>query len=135
MVLLLAAYNPENDTFETVTECGIGYTDEDLSKLPRMLQEHVVRYKHPRVNSTLRADVRFEPNVTVEILRRNHPEYSPRMRCGLYSEMERTCYRVPKFTGNHGWDKAPEDMATSGGMLEMCPTQLKKIIEAWLREE
>ena len=31
--LLLAAYNPDNDTFETVTKCGTGFTDEDLAKL------------------------------------------------------------------------------------------------------
>jgi len=35
--LLLAAYNPDNDTFETVTKCGTGFTDEDLAKLPKMM--------------------------------------------------------------------------------------------------
>ncbi len=51
--LLLAAYNSENDTFETVTKCGTGFTDEDLAKLPRMLEKHIVAHKHPRVNSML----------------------------------------------------------------------------------
>ena len=31
--LLLATYNDENDTFETVTKCGTGFTDKDLAKL------------------------------------------------------------------------------------------------------
>lgn len=35
--LLLAAYNPDNDTFETVTKCGTDFTDEDLAKLPKMM--------------------------------------------------------------------------------------------------
>ncbi|MGB9842681.1 MAG: ATP-dependent DNA ligase, partial [Candidatus Bathyarchaeales archaeon] len=30
--LLLAAYNPETDTFETVTKCGTGFTDKDLAE-------------------------------------------------------------------------------------------------------
>jgi len=28
--LLLAAYNPDNDTFETITKCGTCFTDKDL---------------------------------------------------------------------------------------------------------
>ncbi|MEM1756641.1 MAG: ATP-dependent DNA ligase, partial [Candidatus Bathyarchaeia archaeon] len=40
--LLLAAYNPKNDTFETVTKCGTGFTDEDLAKLPEILNKHVI---------------------------------------------------------------------------------------------
>jgi DNA ligase-1 len=66
--LLLAAYNTDADTFETVTKCGTGFTDEDLAKLPRTLQKHVVSHKHPRVSSMLEADVWFEPSVVLEIL-------------------------------------------------------------------
>ncbi|TEU04542.1 ATP-dependent DNA ligase, partial [Candidatus Bathyarchaeota archaeon] len=33
--LLLTAYNPKIDMFETVTKCGTGFTDEDLKKLPK----------------------------------------------------------------------------------------------------
>jgi DNA ligase-1 len=61
--LLLAAYNPESDTFETVTKCGTGFTDEDLAKLPKMLEKHKISHKHPRVNSMIEADVWFEPVV------------------------------------------------------------------------
>jgi DNA ligase-1 len=66
--LLLAAHNPESDTFETVTKCGTGFSDEDLAKLPKLMEKHVVSHKHPRVNSTLEADVWFEPAAVVEIL-------------------------------------------------------------------
>jgi DNA ligase-1 len=66
--LLLAAYNPDNDTFEAVTKCGTGFTDEDLAKLPKMMQKHIIPHKHPRVDSVLEADVWFEPAVVIEIL-------------------------------------------------------------------
>ncbi|MFQ6074246.1 MAG: ATP-dependent DNA ligase, partial [Candidatus Bathyarchaeia archaeon] len=33
--LLLAAYDPDEDVFKTVTKCGTGFTDEDLAKLPK----------------------------------------------------------------------------------------------------
>jgi DNA ligase-1 len=47
--LLLAVYNHETDTFETVTKCGIGFTDENLAKLPKMMQKGVIQDKHPRL--------------------------------------------------------------------------------------
>jgi DNA ligase-1 len=129
--LLLAAYNPENDTFETVTKCGTGFTDEDLAKLPKMLQKHIVQHKHPRVNSTLEADVWFEPNVTIEILGAEIT-LSPIHTCAVDSVRKGSglAIRFPRFTGNYRPDKAPEDATTSGEILEMYRNQLKKISEA-----
>jgi DNA ligase-1 len=129
--LLLATYNPENDTFETVTKCGTGFTDEDLAKLPKMLQKHIVQHKHPRVNSTLEADVWFEPNVTIEILGAEIT-LSPIHTCAIDSVRKGSglAIRFPRFTGNYRPDKAPEDATTSGEILEMYRNQLKKISEA-----
>jgi DNA ligase-1 len=129
--LLLAAYNPENDTFETVTKCGTGFTDEDLAKLPKMLQKQIVQHKHPRVNSTLETDVWFEPNVTIEILGAEIT-LSPIHTCAIDSVRKGSglAIRFPRFTGNYRPDKAPEDATTSGEILEMYRNQLKKISEA-----
>ncbi len=66
--LLLATYNDETDTFETVTKCGTGFTDKDLAQLYEMLQKHVIPRKNSRVQSILEADVWFEPAVVLEIL-------------------------------------------------------------------
>jgi DNA ligase-1 len=128
--LLLAAYNPENDTFETVTKCGTGFTDEDLAKLPKMLQNHVVAHKHPRINSTLEADVWFEPSLTIEILGAEIT-LSPIHTCAMDSIRKGSglAIRFPRFTGNYRPDKAPEDATTSGEILEMYRNQLKKISE------
>jgi DNA ligase-1 len=128
--LLLAAYDPENDTFETVTKCGTGFTDEDLAKLPKMLAKHVVKRKHPRVNSTLEADVWFEPVAVIEVLGAEIT-LSPIHTCGMDSVRKGSglAVRFPRFTGNYRVDKSPEDATTSSEILEMYRRQLKRISE------
>jgi DNA ligase-1 len=128
--LLLAAYNAEDDTFETVTKCGTGFTDADLAKLPSMLEKHVVEHRHPRVNSLLDADVWFEPVVVIEVLGAEIT-LSPIHTCAMDSVRKGSglAIRFPRFTGNYRVDKAPEDATTSAEVLEMYHNQLKKITE------
>jgi DNA ligase-1 len=129
--LLLAAYNPDNDTFETVTKCGTGFMDEDLAKLPKMLEKHVIVHKHSRVNSMLEADVWFEPSVAIEILGAEMT-LSPIHTCAMDSIRRGSglAIRFPRFTGKYRPDKAAEDATTTGEILEMYQKQLKKIAEA-----
>jgi DNA ligase-1 len=128
--LLLAAYNPENDTFETVTKCGTGFTDEDLAKLPKMMQKHVIPHRHPRVNSTLEANVWFEPVAVLEILGAEIT-LSPIHMCAMDSIRKGNglAIRFPRFTGNYRLDKAAEDATTAEEIVEMYKSQLKKISE------
>jgi len=129
--LLLAAYNSENDTFETVTKCGTGFTDEDLAKLPKMMEKHVVLHKHSRVNSTLEADVWFEPAAVIEILGAEIT-LSPIHTCAMDSVRKGSglAIRFPRFTGNYRLDKAAEDATTVNEVVEMYRKQLKKISES-----
>jgi DNA ligase 1 len=126
--LLLAAYNSEGDTFETVTKCGTGFTDEDLANLPKMLGKHVVKLKHSRVDSMLDADVWFEPAVVLEVLGAE-VTLSPIHTCakGSVRKGSGLAIRFPRFTGKYRVDKGPEDATTSSEMLEMYQGQLKKI--------
>ncbi|MEM4826993.1 MAG: ATP-dependent DNA ligase, partial [Desulfurococcaceae archaeon] len=39
--LLMAAYNPEEDVFETVCKVGSGFKDEDLDRLPEILKPYI----------------------------------------------------------------------------------------------
>ncbi|MEM2642767.1 MAG: ATP-dependent DNA ligase, partial [Candidatus Bathyarchaeia archaeon] len=112
--LLLAAYNPENDTFETVCKCGTGFTDEDLAKLPEMMKKHVIRHKHPRVNSLIEADVWFEPKVVIEVLGAEIT-LSPIHTCAMNTIRQGNglAIRFPRFTGNYRLDKAAEDATTT----------------------
>jgi DNA ligase-1 len=129
--LLLAAYNSETDTFETVTKCGTGFTDKDLANLPEMLEKHVVPRKHSRVQSTLEADVWFEPKVVLEILGAEIT-LSPIHTCAMDSIRKGSglAIRFPRFTGNYRVDKAAEDATTSAEVVEMYRRQLKQISEA-----
>ena len=128
--LLLAAYNPETDVFETVTKCGTGFTDKDLANLPEMLRKHVVPRKHSRVQSMLEADVWFEPKVVLEILGAEIT-LSPIHTCAMDSIRKGSglAIRFPRFTGNYRVDKAAEDATTSAEVVEMYRGQLKKISE------
>jgi DNA ligase-1 len=128
--LLLAAYNPENDSFETVTKCGTGFTDEDLAKLPEMMRKHIIQHKHPRVDSMIEADVWFEPVVAIEILGAEIT-LSPIHTCAMGSIRKESglAIRFPRFTGNYRLDKSAEDATTSAEILEMYRNQLKTISE------
>ena len=128
--LLLAAYNPENDTFETVTKCGTGFTDEDLAKFPKMMKKHVILHKHSRVNSLMEADVWFEPVVVLEILGAEIT-LSPIHTCAMNAIRQGSglAIRFPRFTGNYRLDKAAEDATTINEIFEMYRRQLKKIEE------
>ncbi len=128
--LLLATYNPDDDTFETVTKCGTGFTDEDLAKLHEMLQNHVVPKRNSRVKSTLEADVWFEPAVVLEILGAE-VTLSPIHMAAMNSIRKESglAIRFPRFTGKYRTDKAPEDATTSKEIVEMYKGQLKKIGE------
>jgi DNA ligase-1 len=129
--LLLAAYNSQNDTFETVTKCGTGFTDEDLAKLPKMMQKYVIPRKHPRVNSMLEADVWFEPMTVLEILGAEIT-LSPIHTCamGAIRKGSGLAIRFPRFTGNYRVDKAAEDGTTVEEVVEMYQKQLKKISQS-----
>jgi DNA ligase 1 len=128
--LLLATYNHEADTFETVTKCGTGFTDKDLAQLHEMLQKHVVPRKNSRVKSTLEADVWFEPSLVLEILGAE-VTLSPIHMAAMDSIRRGSglAIRFPRFTGKYRTDKAPEDATTSKEIVEMYQGQLKKISE------
>ena len=126
--LLLATYNPDTDTFETVTKCGTGFTDKDLANIPEMLQKHMIPRKHSRVQSMLEADVWFEPAVVLEILGAEIT-LSPIHMCAMDSIRKGSglAIRFPRFTGKYRLDKAAEDATASVEVVEMYRSQLKKI--------
>jgi len=128
--LLLAAYDPDEDEFETVTKCGTGFTDEDLAKIPKMLEKHKLQRKSPRVNSTLETDLWFEPKIVIEVIGAEitlspiHTAAMDRIRKG-----SGLAIRFPRFTGNYRVDKAAEDATTTEEIVEMYKSQLKKVAE------
>jgi len=126
--LLLASYNPDSDTFETVCKVGSGFTDEDLEKIPETMDSHRIPHKHPRVVSKLDADVWFEPKTVLEIIGAEIT-LSPTHTCAMNAIREGSglAIRFPRFTGNYRLDKSAQDATTVDEIVEMYKGQLKKI--------
>jgi len=126
--LLMAVYNRGNDVFETLCKLGSGFTDEDLSNLPTMIQPSLDKQKHPRVNSLMQPDVWLIPSRVLEVAA-DEITLSPLHTCGRDSVRVGSglALRFPRFTGNWRNDKAPEDATTSQELLGMYKNQLKKI--------
>jgi DNA ligase-1 len=126
--LLLAAYDPETDTFKTVCKLGSGFTDEDLQKLPQIMEKHKIPHIHPRVQSTLEADVWFEPKIVIETIGAEIT-LSPIHTCAMDKIRKESglAIRFPRFTGNYRLDKSAEDATTEKEIIEMYHSQLKKI--------
>ena len=129
--LLLATYNSDADTFETVTKCGTGFTDKDLIQLRDTLAKHVIPRKNSRVQSMLQADVWFEPSLVLEILGAEIT-LSPIHMSAIDSIRKGSglAIRFPRFTGKYRTDKAPENATTASEIVEMYRAQLKKISES-----
>ncbi len=125
--LLMAAYNPEKDVFETVCKVGSGFKDEDLDTLPEMLKPYIIEKRHPRVVARMEPDVWVTPALVAEIIGAELT-LSPLHTCCLDKVKPGVgiSIRFPRFIR---WrdDKGPEDATTSKELLEMYMNQLKKI--------
>jgi DNA ligase-1 len=126
--LLMAAYEPDTDTFKTVCKLGSGFDDETLFSLPEMLRKYEVPERHPKVDSRLEADRWFEPAVVIEVLGAEIT-LSPMHTCGLDAVKEGSglAIRFPRFTGRWREDKGPRDATTVGELISMYKSQLKKV--------
>ncbi len=128
--LLLTAYDAKGDIFRTTCKCGSGFTDEDLNKLPKLLEKYKIDHKHPRVDSKIVADTWFVPGLVIEVIGAEIT-LSPIHTCGLNSIRPGSglAVRFPRFTGRYRTEKSPEDSTSTEEILEMYKNQLKKIGE------
>ncbi|MEM2009839.1 MAG: ATP-dependent DNA ligase [Thermosphaera sp.] len=127
--LLMASYNPSNDTFETVCKVGSGFTDEDLEKIPELIKPYIKDRKPLRVVAKVEPDVWVEPALVAEIIGAELT-LSPVHTCayGRLKSDAGVSIRFPRFIR---WrdDKGPEDATTSDELIEMYKMQLKRISE------
>ncbi|RLF66915.1 MAG: ATP-dependent DNA ligase [Thermoplasmata archaeon] len=128
--LLMATFNPEENTFETVCKLGTGFDDRTLQKLPEIFRPYLRQGKHPLVKSNIEADYWFDPVVVLEVqgaeitLSPVHTCARDRVKPGYGLAI-----RFPRFTGRWRRDKKPEDATTSDEVLEMYKKQLRKVGE------
>jgi DNA ligase-1 len=124
--LLLASYNQDQDTFDSICKVGTGFTDEHLDQLYQILSSKVTIKKNPRINSGIEADVWFEPEMVIEIVASEitlspvHTAAKDVIRKGSGLAL-----RFPKFTGKIRMEKAPEDATTNDEVVSLYRSQKK----------
>lgn len=127
--LLMAAYDPQDDSFKTVCKMATGFTDEELEKMNEMLKPHIIPRKHHRVDSQMKPDVWIEPIFVAEVLGAEIT-LSPIHTCayGKIKEGAGLSIRFPRFVR---WreDKRPEDATTVEEIAEMYVKQLRRVEE------
>jgi DNA ligase-1 len=123
--LLMASFDPEEDTFRTVCKVGSGFTDEDLLNFPDLLDGERVEDKPRNVDSMLKAEVWFTPKVVMEVLG-DEITLSPIHTCafGRLREESGLAIRFPRFQRLRQ-DKAPEDTTTVDEIVDMYRAQLR----------
>jgi DNA ligase-1 len=124
--LLLATYNQEDDTFDSICKVGTGFTDENLDQLYQILSDKVTLKKNPRIDSGMEADVWFEPELVIEIVA-SEITLSPIHRTAkdVIRKGSGLALRFPKFTGKIRTEKAPEDASTDQEVITLYRDQKK----------
>ena len=124
--LLLASYNPEDDSLPSICKVGTGFTDESLDQLYQILSNKVTIKKNSRVVSEMEADVWFEPELVLEIVA-SEITLSPIHKTGmnLIREGSGFALRFPKFTGKIRYEKSVEDASTPEEVLTLYKRQSK----------
>ena len=124
--LLLASYNADNDTFESICKVGTGFTDENLDQFYQILQDKVTLKKNPRIESGMEPDIWFEPELVIEIVASEitlspvHMTAKNAIRPGSGLAL-----RFPKFTGKIRMEKAAEDASTDQEVIALYKNQKK----------
>jgi len=124
--LLLSTYNSDFDTFPTICKVGTGFTDENLDQLFQILSNKVILKKNPRVESSMEADIWFEPELVLEIVA-SEITLSPIHKTGLDMIRKDTGFalRFPKFTGKIRTEKSAEDASVGEEVLTLYKNQKK----------
>ena len=131
--LLLSSYNSESDTFPTICKVGTGFTHENLDQLFQILSSKVTLKKNPRVESTMEADIWFEPELVLEIVA-SEISLSPIHKTGLNMVRKDIGFalRFPKFTGKIRSEKSAEDASVDEEVLALYKNQKKSEMN-WTR--
>lgn len=124
--LLLATYDPDNDTYSSICKVGTGFSDEDLDTLYQILLPKVTLKRDVRIHSGLEPDVWFTPELVIEIvaseitLSPTHLSAMDSVRKGYGMAL-----RFPKFTGKVRQEKAAEDASTGEEVISLYRGQVK----------
>ena len=127
--LLLAAYDKNSDTFQSICKVGTGFTDHDLELIYNELKNYVVEKKYYNVNTNLKMDVWFTPKLVLEIIA-SEITLSPLHTAayGLIKKNFGLALRFPKYSGKIRLDKQPEDSTNTSELVKLFNKQVKRKI-------
>jgi DNA ligase-1 len=118
--LLMAAYDPETQSFPSVCKLGTGFDDATLESLKGRFKGHVSAAQPKGVESGLEPDVWFDPHVVMEVqaaeltLSPTHKAGWGRIKPGAG-----LAARFPRFTGRWRDDKGPKQATTVDELVTM----------------
>ncbi|HEX6672421.1 MAG TPA: ATP-dependent DNA ligase [Nitrososphaeraceae archaeon] len=125
--LLLAVYDKNSDTFQSVCKVGTGFSDQDLELIYNELKNYVVEEKYYNVNSSMKMDIWFIPKLVLEI-KASEITLSPSHTAayGMIRKNFGLALRFPKYSRKIRFDKEPEDSTTSSELIELYKRQVKQ---------
>ena len=125
--LLLAAYDKNSDTFQSICKVGTGFSDHDLELIYNELKNYVIEKKHYNVNSNLKMDIWFTPKLVLEIIA-SEITLSPLHTAayGLIKKNFGVALRFPKYSGRIRFDKKPEDSTNTSELIQLFNKQVKR---------
>lgn len=120
--VLGAVYDPDSDTFKTISKIGSGFTEEEFLQLREMLDQIAVPHKPARVDSLIEPDVWVQPQYVISVTA-DEITRSPSHTCGKVGEEPGYALRFPRAQGFIRTDKRAEDANTVTEVLEMFKLQ------------
>ena len=122
--LLMAAYDPDTDSYGTVCKLGTGFDDEFLEKLPDLLEPYLLETKPANVDAQMIPDVWFDPAVVLEVTGAEisvSPIHTAAF--GFVKEDSGLGIRFPRFTGRVRDDKDSTECTTYSEIADMYSLQ------------
>jgi DNA ligase-1 len=118
--LLMAAYDPETQTWPSVCKLGTGFDDATLESLKGRFKDHLSEAQPKGVDSVLVPDVWFDPAIVMEV-QAAELTLSPIHRAGWgrVKPGAGLAARFPRFTGRWRDDKGPKQATTVDELVTM----------------
>jgi DNA ligase 1 len=126
--LLCAAYNKKNDTFETVSRLGSGFTEKQMQDFKKLLDKIKMKEKPARVDAIVKPDFWVQPKYVVTVTA-DEITRSPTHTCGREKQPDGSesgyALRFPRLVGEETvrMDKGADDATTVDEVKEIFSMQ------------
>jgi len=120
--VLATVYDPDTDTFKTVSRLGSGFSQEEWAQLREVLDSNASESMPPRVDSTVTPDVWVHPQTVITVMA-DEITRSAMHTCGKDENGVGYALRFPRAKGFIRSDKNPEDATTVAEIITMSENQ------------